>query len=257
MIYYPISTLMLAGTTEILIITTPEDQKIYKELLGNGSNFGIHFSYAVQPKPEGIAQALIIAEDFLDGESCLMILGDNIFHGVGLGGQLTNTFQDSGAHIFSYAVANPQEYGVVELNSYGEVVGLIEKPEFPRSNLAITGLYFFDNKASALAREITPSPRGELEITSLLEMYRAKNELNVTQLKRGTAWLDTGTPKGLHDAATYIRIIEERTGLKISCPEEIAFEKHYISIEQLHDICKALKDNDYSRYLRRILNPQS
>ena len=252
MIYYPISTLMLAGVREILIITTPDDQPAFKNLLGDGSNFGITFTYAVQPKPEGLAQALIIGEEFLAGDSCLMILGDNIFHGAGLGHELARSLPTSGAHIFTYEVSNPSDYGVLELDKDQRPISITEKPKQYVSNLAVTGLYFFDHQASAAAKTIEPSPRGELEITSLIEHYLRNQELTFTALTRGTAWLDTGNPNLLNDAAAYIRIIEERTGLKIACPEEIAYEQGWITPETLKQIIASFRNNPYGNYLARL-----
>ena len=252
MIYYPISTLMLAGVREILIITTPDDQPAFKNLLGDGSNFGITFTYAVQPKPEGLAQALIIGEEFLAGDSCLMILGDNIFHGAGLGHELARSLPTSGAHIFTYEVSNPSDYGVLELDKDQCPISITEKPKQYVSNLAVTGLYFFDHQASAAAKTIEPSPRGELEITSLIEHYLRNQELTFTALTRGTAWLDTGNPNSLNDAAAYIRIIEERTGLKIACPEEIAYEQGWITLETLKQIIASFRNNPYGNYLARL-----
>ena len=252
MIYYPISTLMLAGVREILIITTPDDQPAFKNLLGDGSNFGITFTYAVQPKPEGLAQALIIGEEFLAGDSCLMILGDNIFHGAGLGHELARSLPTSGAHIFTYEVSNPSDYGVLELDKDQRPISITEKPKQYVSNLAVTGLYFFDHQASAAAKTIEPSPRGELEITSLIEHYLRNQELTFTALTRGTAWLDTGNPNSLNDAAAYIRIIEERTGLKIACPEEIAYEQGWITLETLKQIIASFRNNPYGNYLARL-----
>ena len=252
MIYYPISTLMLAGVREILIITTPDDQPAFKNLLGDGSNFGITFTYAVQPKPEGLAQALIIGEEFLAGDSCLMILGDNIFHGAGLGHELARSLPTSGAHIFTYEVSNPSDYGVLELDKDQRPISITEKPKQYVSNLAVTGLYFFDHQASEAAKTIEPSPRGELEITSLIEHYLRNQELTFTALTRGTAWLDTGNPNSLNDAAAYIRIIEERTGLKIACPEEIAYEQGWITPETLKQIIASFRNNPYGNYLARL-----
>ena len=252
MIYYPISTLMLAGVREILIITTPDDQPAFKNLLGDGSNFGITFTYAVQPKPEGLAQALIIGEEFLAGDSCLMILGDNIFHGAGLGHELARSLPTSGAHIFTYEVSNPSDYGVLELDKDQRPISITEKPKQYVSNLAVTGLYFFDHQASEAAKTIEPSPRGELEITSLIEHYLRNQELTFTALTRGTAWLDTGNPNSLNDAAAYIRIIEERTGLKIACPEEIAYEQGWITLETLKQIIASFRNNPYGNYLARL-----
>ena len=254
MIYYPISTLMLAGVREILIITTPDDRPAFKNLLGDGSNFGVTFTYAVQPKPEGLAQALIIGEEFLAGDSCLMILGDNIFHGAGLGHELSRSLPSSGAHIFTYEVSNPSDYGVLELDENQKPLSITEKPTKFVSNLAVTGLYFFDHQASNAAKVIKPSPRGELEITSLIEHYLSKNELTFTALTRGTAWLDTGNPNSLNDAAAYIRIIEERTGLKIACLEEIAILSGWISLMELKAKLDSYGKNDYAKYLARVTN---
>ena len=254
MIYYPISTLMLAGVREILIITTPDDQPAFKNLLGDGSNFGITFTYAVQPKPEGLAQALIIGEEFLAGDSCLMILGDNIFHGAGLGHELARSLPTSGAHIFTYEVSNPSDYGVLELDKDQRPISIIEKPKQYVSNLAVTGLYFFDHQASTAAKTIEPSPRGELEITSLIEHYLRNQELTFTALTRGTAWLDTGNPNSLNDAAAYIRIIEERTGLKIACLEEIAWKEKWISKEFIRESISKYGNNSYGNYLLKLLD---
>ena len=254
MIYYPISTLMLAGVREILIITTPDDRPAFKNLLGDGSNFGVTFTYAVQPKPEGLAQALIIGEEFLAGDSCLMMLGDNIFHGAGLGHELSRSLPSSGAHIFTYEVSNPSDYGVLELDENQKPLSITEKPTKFVSNLAVTGLYFFDHQASNAAKVIKPSPRGELEITSLIEHYLSKNELTFTALTRGTAWLDTGNPNSLNDAAAYIRIIEERTGLKIACLEEIAILSGWISLMELKAKLDSYGKNDYAKYLARVTN---
>ncbi len=252
MIYYPISTLMLAGIREILIISTQDDQQAFKNLLGDGSNFGVTFTYAVQPKPEGLAQALIIGEEFLAGDSCLMILGDNIFHGAGLGHELSRSLPSSGAHIFTYEVSNPRDYGVLELDENQKPVSITEKPPKFVSNLAVTGLYFFDHQASNAAKAIMPSPRGELEITSLIEHYLTKEELTFTALSRGTAWLDTGNPNSLNDAAAYIRIIEDRTGLKIACLEEIAIQSGWISSSELKAKLNSYGKNDYTKYLAKI-----
>lgn len=253
MIYYPISTLMLAGIREILIITTPHDADAFRSLLGDGSQFGVSFVYASQPKPEGLAQAFIIGDDFLSGDSCMMILGDNIFHGVGLGNELHNVLPHKGAHIFTYEVANPNQYGILNLDAEGIPSDIQEKPKNSTSNLAVTGLYFFDEQVSKLAKEVTPSERGELEITSLISMYLKLGKLTFTHLSRGTAWLDTGNANSLHDASTYIRIIEERTGLKIACLEEIAYRNNWISTETLKDHIARNVNNQYGEYLARIL----
>jgi glucose-1-phosphate thymidylyltransferase len=252
MIYYPLATLMLAGVRDILIITTPHDRSSFETLLGDGSQFGITLSYATQPKPEGLAQAFIIGEEFLAGDSCLMILGDNIFHGAGLGHQLQETLPSNGAHIFTYAVSDPSQYGVLNIDDAGNPMSIEEKPTDPTSNLAVTGLYFFDNQVSSIAKKVTPSARGELEITSVIESYLRQDALTVTQLSRGAAWLDTGSPSGLHDAASYVRVIEERTGLKIGCLEEISFRNNWISFDDLETRAKVLGNNSYSQYLTQI-----
>ena len=222
LIYYPLSTLILAGIRDILIITTPEDQSIFMKVLGQGTNLGISISYAVQEEPRGLAQGILIAKDFLDGESFAYILGDNLFYGQGLGRELQKFQNIRGVNIFGYAVSNPSDYGVATLNNEGVVTHLEEKPEFPKSNIAITGLYFYDNKAVGYAEQITPSKRGEIEITDLNKMYLEMGELSCRVLPRGTAWLDTGSFKGLHDAATFVRITEERTGLRIGDPYDAA-----------------------------------
>jgi glucose-1-phosphate thymidylyltransferase len=252
MIYYPISTLMLAGIRNILIITTPQDRNAFENLLGDGSPFGVSFTYAVQEKPEGVAQALIIAEAFLAGDPSMLILGDNIFHGVGLGSNL-QSLSTIGARIFAYEVANPQDFGVVVLNSEGQATHIEEKPQNYLSKLAVTGLYILDGTAPQRAKAIKPSKRGELEIISLLESYLIESRLDVTLLSRGTAWLDTGTPMGLSDAAAFVRIIEERTGLKIACLEEIALNSGWITKESLVDFIKSFPNNTYFQYLKSIV----
>lgn len=253
MIYYPISTLMLAGIREILIITTPHDQSQFKQLLGDGSDIGVSFKYATQPEPKGLAQAFTIGEEFLSGESCLMILGDNIFHGAGLGRQIARELPSSGAHIFTYEVSNPSDYGIISFDIFGEISSIIEKPQMFISNLAVTGLYFFDENVSKFALNVVPSSRGELEITSLLNMYRQNSSLTYTKLSRGTAWLDTGTPNSMHDASTFIKVIEDRTGNKIACLEEISFTQGWIDIQQLEKLIVNLGNNAYSNYLKRFL----
>jgi glucose-1-phosphate thymidylyltransferase len=253
MIYYPLSTLMLAGVREILIITTPHDQIFFKNLLGDGSDFGLSLEYAIQKNPAGLAEALIIAEDFIGNDSTLMILGDNIFHGVGLGRQLQSSIPPKGAHIFAYEVSNPSDYGVLTLDEKKQPKLIEEKPKSPKSNLAITGLYFFDNDASKYAKEVKPSARGELEITSLINTYLDKNQLTYTKLNRGVAWLDTGTPTSLQDAATYIRIIEERTGMKVACLEEIAFIQGWIKSTDIQEKIQKYKNNSYAQYLSKLI----
>jgi glucose-1-phosphate thymidylyltransferase len=253
MIYYPLATLMLAGIREVLIITTPHDQLAFQNLLGDGYQFGIRIEYEVQDKPSGLAEAFIIGESFLKGDSCLMILGDNIFHGAGLGNQLRETLPPGGAHIFTYEVADPTQYGVLNIDSKGFPISVEEKPKDPTSNLAVTGLYFFDERVSQVAKQVTPSARGELEITSVINWYLELQELSVTQLSRGTAWLDTGTPDGLQDASTYIKVIEERTGMKIACLEEIAFDLNYISQKTLEESIYKYSKSTYGAYLSSCL----
>jgi len=222
LIYYPLSTLMLAGIRDILIITTLEDQSLFARVLGNGSNFGINISYKVQLEPKGLAQGISIAKEFLKDESFAFILGDNLFYGQGLGRELSKFHEIKGAHIFGFSVSNPSEYGVVTIDSSGLITEIVEKPENPKSNIAVTGLYFYDNQAVGIAESLKPSKRGELEITDLNNVYLDLGELSCTILPRGTAWLDTGSFKGLHDAATFVRITEERTGLRIGDPYDAA-----------------------------------
>jgi len=253
-IYYPISTLMLAGIREILVITTPHDQSQFKELLGDGSELGISFQYAQQPEPKGLAQAFTIGEDFLAGESCLMILGDNIFHGIGLGRDLIHELPSSGAHIFTYEVSNPRDYGILEVDQNEKPISITEKPSKYISNMAVTGLYFFDGKVSSIAKEVQPSSRGEFEITSVIENYLKAGNLSFTQLSRGSAWLDTGNPDSLNDAATYVKIIEDRTGLKIACLEEIAFAQGWITPEKIQSRIEQYKMNSYAKYLQQLIN---
>jgi len=255
MIYYPISTLMLAGIREILLITTEKDQSQFKSLLGDGSKFGISLQYEIQKEPRGLAQALTIGKEFLGGAGCLLILGDNIFHGVGLGQELRRSIPTRGAHIFTYAVSNPEEYGVLALSEDGSPLSIEEKPKNPKSNLAITGLYFFDSRAPEYAALVNPSHRGELEITSVLQAYLDNDELTVTNLSRGTAWLDTGTVDALHDASAYIRVIEQRTGLKIGCLEEIAHAMHWISPSEIQKNFSSYK-NGYGKYLLSIVGEE-
>ena len=255
LIYYPISTLMLAGVRDILIIATPKDLPLFERLLGDGSRFGLSFNFEKQPEPKGIAEALIIGETFLSQESCLMILGDNIFHGVGLGNQLEREVHEKGAHVYTYTVNNPKDYGVLFVNEFGEPVAIEEKPNNPQSNLAVTGLYYFDGRASKFAKSIAPSKRGELEITSVLNYYLQNKELSHTQLPRGTAWLDTGTHTSMQDASTYVRIIEERTGQKMACLEEIAFTKGWITTSKYEEIAKSYLPSTYGNYLLSRITP--
>ena len=254
MIYYPISTLMLAGIKEILIITTPQDQSQFIELLGDGTDFGVLFQYAIQPEPKGLAQAFTIGEDFLSGGSCLMILGDNIFHGAGLGRDIVSQLPTSGAHIFTYEVANPSEYGILKLDSRGVPISVSEKPAEFVSNLAVTGIYFFDGQVTEIAKKIQPSKRGELEITSIIDHYLKSNSLTFTQLSRGSVWLDTGNPDSLSDAAAYVKIIEDRTGLKIACLEEISYNQGWITKDQLLSKTNQYKMNSYAKYLQQIIS---
>ena len=228
LIYYPLTTLMLAGIREFALVTSPGEIENFQKLLGTGSQFGIEIRYVEQAKPAGIAQGLIVTKDFIAGEKVGFILGDNLFHGAGLGRQLAMHLNVSGAHIFSYQVSNPESYGVVELSDDGRIIGLQEKPKNPKSNLAVTGLYFYDEEASQLALSLKPSARGELEITDLNNIYLQRSSLNMTVLSKGTAWLDTGTFNGLHDAASYIRIVEERQNSKIGDPFEAALNQGWI-----------------------------
>jgi glucose-1-phosphate thymidylyltransferase len=254
MIYYPISTLMLAGIREILIITTPHDQSQFQELLGDGSELGVSFQYATQPEPKGLAQAFTIGEEFLSGESCLMILGDNIFHGAGLGRDIVRELPTSGAHIFTYEVSNPSDYGILEVSPEEKPISITEKPTQFISNLAVTGVYFFDGKVAEVAKNVQPSKRGELEITSVIDHYLKSGLLTFTRLSRGSAWLDTGNPDSLNDAAAYVRIIEDRTGLKIACLEEIAFNQGWITQNQMTSRITQYKMNSYAKYLQRLID---
>jgi glucose-1-phosphate thymidylyltransferase len=253
MIYYPISTLMLAGIREILIITTPHDQSQFKELLGDGSELGVSFKYATQPEPKGLAQAFTIGEEFLSGDSCLMILGDNIFHGAGLGRDIIRELPSTGAHIFTYEVSNPSDYGILEVGLEGNPISITEKPTNYISNLAVTGLYFFDSKVCEVAKKVQPSARGEVEITSVIDDYLQTGSLTFTKLSRGAAWLDTGNPDSLNDAAAYVRIIEDRTGLKIACLEEISFSQDWMTKSQLQSRIEQYKSNSYAQYLRGLI----
>ena len=255
MIYYPLTTLMLAGIREILIITTPNDRVTFEKLLGNGSQFGINIKYKIQAKPEGIAQAFLIAEEFIKNSSVTLILGDNLFHGDFLVNQLQkNYLLNEGASIFAYSVSDPQRYGVVEFDSKGIAYNIEEKPINPKSKFAITGLYFYDNSVVEKAKKIKPSDRGELEITDLNKMYMKEGKLNVEKMNRGMTWLDTGTTDSLHEAASYIRTLERRQGLKIGCPEEVAWRMNFIDDDQLYSLSIDLKKSGYGEYLQNILN---
>jgi glucose-1-phosphate thymidylyltransferase len=254
MIYYPLATLMLAGIREYLIITTPRDQASFRDLLGSGEQWGLSFEYVIQEVPNGIAQALILGEKFLNGAPSALILGDNIFYGANLTGLLQSASQrDSGATVFGYYVQDPERYGVVQFDAQGKVIDLLEKPKTPPSNYAVTGIYFYDGRASALARALKPSPRGELEITDLNRAYLALGDLHVERLGRGTAWLDTGTHNSLLDAGVFVRIIEERQGLKVACVEEIAWRSGFIDTELLVKLAAPLSKSGYGEYLLRIV----
>ncbi len=255
LIYYPLATLMLAGIREMLVISTPDDLPRFRQLLGDGSQWGLSFQYAEQARPEGLAQALLIAEAFLAGRPSALVLGDNIFYGheISTTLQAANT-RDTGATVFAYHVANPCAYGVVEFDADGQAIGLEEKPETPRSSYAVTGLYFYDGDGSRMAREIRPSARGELEITDLNRLYLQERRLQVEVLGRGTAWLDTGTHADLLNAGQFIRTLEERQGLKVACPEEIAYRMGYIDGEALSRLAVPLQKSGYGDYLLRVLS---
>jgi glucose-1-phosphate thymidylyltransferase len=257
MIYYPLATLMAAGIREFLIITTPRDQTAFRDLLGSGEKWGVQFAYAVQAEPNGIAQALIIAESFLDGAPSALILGDNIFYGANLSELLlTASDRTEGATVFGYYVQDPERYGVVQFDADGKVTDLLEKPANPPSNYAVTGIYFYDDRAPQLTRSIKPSARGELEITDLNRAYLREGNLNVERLGRGTAWLDTGTHNSLLDAGVFVRIIEERQGLKVACVEEVAWRMGFIDAGQLKELAIPLQKSGYGEYLLRILHDE-
>lgn len=258
MIYYPVSVLMLAGIREILIISTPTDLPGFKRLLGNGEDFGVSFEYAEQPSPDGLAQAFIIGEKFIGKSDVCLVLGDNIFHGSGFTGILKESRKvvesEKNAVIFGYHVNDPERYGVVELDSNGHAISIEEKPSSPKSNYAVTGLYFYPNDVVSIAKSIKPSARGELEITSVNETYLRQNRLKVSTLARGFAWLDTGTHDSLSEASTFIEVIEKRQGLKIACLEDIAFSNGWINAEKLRAIAEPMKKNQYGQYLLRRAN---
>jgi glucose-1-phosphate thymidylyltransferase len=254
MIYYPLSTLLLAGVHDIMVITTPGDQDAFRRLLGDGAQWGVRLTYAVQPEPRGIAQAFIIAADFLAGSPSCLVLGDNIFYGHGLAELLEiSSARDTGATVFGYFVNDPQRYGVVEMDQSGKAISIEEKPKAPRSNYAVTGLYFYDRAVIDIARNLKPSARGELEITDVNRSYMDRGELQVERLGRGVAWLDTGTHATLSSASEFVRIIEERQGLKICCPEEIAYARGLISKDQVRAIAETMKNSSYGEYLLKVV----
>lgn len=254
MIYYPISTLMLAGIREILVITTPEDQPSFQRLLGDGSRFGVFFHYAVQPKPEGLAQAFLIGKEFIGTDSVALVLGDNIFYGANLSKLLRKaTERKTGATIFGYYVRDPERFGVVEFDAAGNAVSIEEKPERPRSNYAVTGLYFYDNEVVRIAEKIRPSARGELEITSVNNAYLQAGKLHVELFKRGYAWLDTGTHDSMLDAANFIRTVETRQGLQIACLQEIAYENGWMTAQEVLDSAKDMMKTEYGQYLKHLV----
>ena len=254
MVYYPLSTLMLAGIRDVLIITTPEDSEGFKRLLGDGSDYGINLTYAVQPSPDGLAQAFIIGEEFIGKDNVCLVLGDNIYYGQSFSKTLKNTAgRKSGATVFGYQVKDPERFGVVEFDENMKAISIEEKPVKPKSNYAVTGLYFYDNRVVELAKQVKPSHRGELEITTLNEMYLADGTLNVELLGRGFAWLDTGTHESLHEASSFVQTIENVQGLKVACLEEIAWRNGWLSSEELIEIAKPMMKNEYGQYLARLV----
>ena len=254
MIYYPLSVLMEAGIREILIISTPADLPLFQRLLGDGSQLGCAFSYAEQPEPKGLAQAFLIGQQFIGGDKCALILGDNIFYGTGLRATLRDLTNPDGGVVFAYHVSDPQRYGVVEFNAQGNVISIEEKPTRPKSSYAVPGLYFYDNDVVEIARNLEPSPRGEYEITDINKKYLERSRLRVSIMDRGTAWLDTGTFASLMQAAQFVQVIEERQGLKIGCIEEVAYRMGYIDAQRLQDLAEPLKKSGYGHYLMAILD---
>jgi glucose-1-phosphate thymidylyltransferase len=253
MIYYPLALLMNAGIREVLVITTPEDQSGFQRLLGDGSELGISIDYAVQPRPEGLAQAFLIGADFIGDQPVALVLGDNIFYGTGLGESLRANTDPTGGHVFAYHVSNPRDYGVVEFDESGRVISIEEKPVRPKSSYAVPGLYFYDNRVVEIAGNVQPSARGELEITAVNDEYLRRGELTVTVLERGTAWLDTGTHSSMMQAAEFVRVVEERQGWKIGCIEEIAWRRGFIDAEQLEKLAQPLQKSGYGDYLLGLL----
>ena len=254
MIYYPLSVLMLAGIRDVLIITTPEDNESFKRLLGDGSDFGVNLQYAIQPSPDGLAQAFLIGEEFINGDSCCLVLGDNIFYGQHFSQMLREAVQQPhGATVFGYLVKDPERFGVVEFDENFKAVSIEEKPVQPKSNYAVTGLYFYDNRVVEFAKQVKPSARGELEITTLNEMYLNDGSLNVQLLGRGFAWLDTGTHESLHEAASFVRTIEKVQGLQVACLEEIAWRNGWLTSEQVEKLAKPMTKNEYGQYLLRLI----
>jgi glucose-1-phosphate thymidylyltransferase len=253
MIYYPLSTLMMAGVREVLVITTPADQEAFRHLLGDGGRLGMRIAYAVQPRPEGLAQAFLIGADFIGDQSVALVLGDNIFYGAGLGTALARLPEPDGGHVFAYHVANPEEYGVVDFDADGRVLSIEEKPEKPKSSYAVPGLYFYDNRVVGIARGITPSARGELEITAVNEHYLREGRLTVTALDRGTAWLDTGTFQSLRQATEFVSVVEDRQGLKIGCIEEVAWRNGWLDDAGLRRAAEPLGKSGYGDYLLGLL----